>query len=103
MFACHTCDNPECVNPSHLYEGTPQNNVDDAVLRDRHKRGERGAVKLSETDVLNIRIAVASGAKNRDMAGDYGVTESLISGIVRGDRWTSVGGPITKHYKKEAA
>lgn len=103
MFACHTCDYPECVNPRHLYEGSHQDNVDDAVQRDRHKRGERGAVKLTETDVLNIRIAVAGGAKSRDMAGDYGVTEGLISGIVRGYRWTSVGGPITKHYKKEAA
>lgn len=103
MYACHTCDNPPCVNPSHLYEGTHQNNVDDAVRRDRHKRGERGAAKLTELDVINIRIAVAGGAKSRDMAAVYMVTEGLISGIVRGYRWSSVGGPLTKHYKKEAA
>ena len=104
MFACHTCDNPPCVNPHHLYEGTSQNNVDDAVSRQRHKRGEMDPnAKLSEDDVLAIRFMVADGAKSRSAAAIYGVQESLISGIVRGNRWQHVGGPITKHYKRKAA
>lgn len=102
MYACHTCDYPTCVNPNHLYEGTHQDNVNDAVRRDRHKRGDRGASKLTSTEILHIRESVAAGAKSRDMAALYGVTEGLVSGIVRGTRWASVGGPITKHYKKEA-
>lgn len=101
LYACHRCDNPICVNPEHLYEGTHQDNVNDAVRRDRHKRGERGSMKLTEDDVLNIRNSVAKGAKSRDMAARYGVAESLISGIVRGKRWASVGGPRTKQYRKD--
>jgi hypothetical protein len=35
MFACHHCDNPPCVNPRHLYEGTPRENALDMVVRGR--------------------------------------------------------------------
>jgi hypothetical protein len=37
MFCCHTCDVPACCNPDHLYEGTAQDNVCDAVRRGRHR------------------------------------------------------------------
>jgi hypothetical protein len=33
--ACHTCDNPSCVNPRHLYWGSQQENIDDAISRGR--------------------------------------------------------------------
>jgi hypothetical protein len=34
MLALHTCDNPACCNPAHLYFGTVQNNTNDKVQRD---------------------------------------------------------------------
>lgn len=35
--ACHTCDNPPCVNEDHLYAGSQADNMRDSVDRKRHK------------------------------------------------------------------
>ena len=36
MLACHTCDNPPCFEKEHLFEGTPQDNMDDMTEKGRH-------------------------------------------------------------------
>lgn len=40
-MACHHCDNPPCVNPAHIYEGTAQSNVDDMWRRGRANPGRQ--------------------------------------------------------------
>lgn len=37
LLACHTCDNPVCVNPAHIFVGTCSENLLDAVKKGRHK------------------------------------------------------------------
>ncbi len=75
----HTCDNPKCVNPSHLYVGTHADNTADRNSKMRHNYGERnGNNKLVDTDIVEIREMLDSGLTTRAIAALFGVAPSTI-------------------------
>ena len=101
MDTRHSCDNPPCVNPSHLAFGTRKENVQDMLNRGRSAR--RG--KLTDEQIIEIRERRAAGARQVDLAQQYEVSGGLISMIVRGKRWADVVGPIEEEraqYRKGA-
>lgn len=108
LEVCHTCDNPSCFNPSHLFVGTHKENMQDSVkkgrnrvpvarygvkhwsyrLPDRVPRGERvWNHKLSARDVVSIRESSDTG---HDLAKKYGVSETVISNVRLGKSWKCV-------------
>jgi hypothetical protein len=72
----HRCDNPSCVNPSHLLAGTQADNIADRNSRGRQAKGEQsGRSKLTKEQVLEIR---ASSLGNVALARKYGVSDTHI-------------------------
>ena len=64
-YVCHKCDTRPCVNPDHLYLGTPKENYRDMQSRGRANppKGEKqGKAKLTDALVLQIRSSPLSHA-----------------------------------------
>ncbi len=81
MQVCHTCDNPKCVNPQHLWLGTQNDNMQDKKQKHRqnHPRGElNSSAVLTEIDVHFIRAAREPA---RSLAVRYGVDRGTIYDI----------------------
>jgi hypothetical protein len=98
LFACHTCDNPPCCNPDHLYEGTHQQNVDDKVRRNRQQKGEDVRVSvLTAPAVREIRERFAGGEMITNLAVEFAVSLGAVSKLLNGKTWTHVGGPIRRN------
>jgi hypothetical protein len=85
FHACHTCDNPPCVNPKHLFVGSPRDNMLDKVAKNRHVLGEtHPAAKLTDKEVEQIRGLFKDGVWQTDLAKTFNVHQSHISRIVYG-------------------
>lgn len=88
MRVLHTCDNPPCVNPEHLFLGTPKQNSEDMAAKGRSPRGERqGRSKLTEVDVIEIRN---SNETLEQLAARYGVSFQSISDAMNGRTWAHI-------------
>jgi hypothetical protein len=88
LFVCHSCDNPNCCNPNHLFLGTQFDNMKDAASKERVKRGTaHHNVKLSPEKVKIIR---ESSIQNIRLSKEFGVDASVISEIKNGKAWTHV-------------
>lgn len=87
----HHCDNPSCVRPSHLREGTLLDNNRDQARRGRTARGEKnGSARLTAAHVVEIRQRFAGGESQVKIACAFGVTQPAISLIVNGRNWRHV-------------
>ena len=81
----HRCDNPSCVNPEHLFVGSPQENTDDMVGKKRHAwlNGQPWQ-KLNADDVIQIRALRSAGHTQQFVADKFRVSRPLISMIENG-------------------
>lgn len=89
----HSCDNPPCVNPSHLVLGTDQDNVDDMNRRGRQaiQRGERnGRAKVTEGDVREIRSLYSAGASRKEISDKFGISGPTVYNIVHKRTWKHI-------------
>lgn len=91
MLVCHRCDNPLCVNPDHLFLGTPKQNTHDSIEKRRWSVGEHHPpAKLTESDVSEIRRRYASGERQIALGREFGIHQTGISAIVLRKKWRHV-------------
>lgn len=92
----HRCDVRACVNPAHLFLGTPKDNSQDAVKKGRNAKlfGERnGKAKLTRQMVRAIKLLLRDKANGRcelrqyEIAHQFGVSEATVSYLKNGGRW----------------
>lgn len=77
LFVCHKCDTPACVNPDHLFLGTPAENSADMTEKGRSTWGSRnGRAKLDPDKVRAIR---ASTKRHADISAEFGISMALVS------------------------
>ena len=113
---CHTCDNPSCCNPLHLYAGDRFSNMGDmgkrrrqwlAAKKDRgeivpapiipeHRRARGQRVGTSKLTEQQIKEILSDNRKQRDIAKDYGVSQAQIQRIKSGKSWAKLhGAPLS--------
>jgi len=100
LCVCHTCDNPACVNPDHLFIGTYADNNKDRARKGRSNtkytprrvlQGEdRPQAKLKDTDVIEIRRLAMLGSRILELASMFGVHKGTIVSIVNRKSWRNV-------------
>ena len=90
----HTCDNPTCVNPSHMFLGDWSENAADREAKGRgapHDGERNSQCKLSTEDVIKIREMRSYGYKVREVAQSFGISEQHVSSITTCKRWVGRG------------
>ena len=93
----HTCDNPRCCNPAHLYAGSHKQNMADRTARGRLTtlKGEyANRAKLTDEKVVEIREGYKGGGTLKGLAKLYGVDHKAIYRITMGVTYKDSGGPI---------
>lgn len=86
----HSCDNPSCVRPSHLFEGSRIDNNLDMTKKNRQAVGElQGHSKLTTKDVRVIRD-LQGLVSLKELASQYDIDISAIRKIHKRVNWKHV-------------
>lgn len=92
LAVCHKCDVRACVNPEHLFLGTPDDNAQDMVAKGRTLRGEEHiSAKLTAEQVSRIKTMLAEDRMHvSEIARQFGVAYTTIQAIKTGKTWRHV-------------
>lgn len=90
MLVCHRCDTRSCVNPEHLFLGTPRENILDAVNKGRWNppRGQKnGQAKLTDLEVRIIQGSPRGYGTDAALAKQFGVSRPTVCRLRKANHW----------------
>ncbi len=96
MVVRHCCDNPKCINPSHLDFGTRQDNVTDMVIR------KRNYCKIEDEKILKTIELYNSGIAQKTISNVLNIDKRYVSRIITGKIWSNLTGIIYKKVKNKS-
>lgn len=97
---CHSCDNPSCVNPAHLWLGSTLENQ-----QDKWRKGRGGMPKMEDSQNAKITneqalAILADPRPHSRIAADYGLSASTVSSLKNRDSWRGLGDvEVVKHKR----
>lgn len=86
LLVCHKCDNPCCINPEHLFQGTPKENFTDMTSKVREKTFLAWEANTKKFDDQSIQEMVTlykdKGLSYRKIAEMFGITHYLVKRVI---------------------
>jgi len=88
MHVLHKCDNPACINPSHLFLGSHLDNMRDKTKKGRGAKGEKhGRSKLTKEQAIKIFYDTDL---QKNIAKKHGINSVTVSLIKSRKRWKHI-------------
>jgi hypothetical protein len=90
---CHSCDNPKCCNPDHLWLGTQADNIADMHIKKRDYKsfGENHhTAKINENNVREIRKKYKEGMKMKSIHRLLNIPYRTIQHVCTGNTWKHI-------------
>lgn len=108
LMVCHSCDNPGCCNPAHLWLGDNRANQMDCTAKGRRPKScrvgqDNGRAKITEAQAREVIALIASGRKNIEIATAYGITHANVSAIRLGKSWPNLPRPENDNFRRYAS
>lgn len=88
LWVLHRCDNPPCCNPSHLFLGTGEDNIQDMNAKQRHTHGVRQYMAVLDPE--KVRAIRRDSRPHQVIADAYGVSRPAVTAVKRRYSWKHV-------------
>lgn len=97
LLVCHTCDFPPCIRIDHLWVGSPRDNTQDMVKKDRPrgarnpKKGEESATsKITNDQAFQIAKLIESGKTSKEISSELNISVHIINDISSNRTWKTL-------------